>query len=196
MMSQTHTLIALAAFGKKGDSKRNWAVFIGSIIPDAFIYICWAWLTFIKGESQGRIWNEIYFAPPMQTTASIFNSILIYTALAILGWAYRKALWAKLIMFFAFAALIHIAFDAPVHNDDAYAYFWPFSDWKYISKYSYWDVKHHAGIVSIIEALIGFGAIDILRRRFSKRWVQILLIILVMSYAAILISRIQAGLAH
>lgn len=196
MMSQTHTLIALAALSKKGDTKRNWAVFIGSIIPDAFIYVCWTWLTFIKGESQDRIWNEIYFAPPMQLTASIFNPVLIYAALAMLGWVYRKALWAKLLMFFALAALIHIAFDAPVHNDDAYAYFWPVSDWKYISPLSYWDVDHHAGWVSIIEAFIGIGAIAILWQRFSKRWVQILLVILIMSYAAILISRIQAGLAH
>ena len=193
MNSPTHTLIALAALSKKGDSKRNWAVFIGSIIPDAFIYVCWVWLTFVKGESQSRIWDEIYFQPPMQLTASIFNSIPIYIGLALLGWKFRAKLWAKALMFFALAALLHIAFDLPVHNDDAYAHFWPFSDWRYISDYSYWDPDHHSGIVSIVEAIIGIGAIAILWRRFETKWVQLTLAGLGMLYASLIIFRLFLG---
>ena len=190
MNSPTHTLIALAAFTKTGQTKRNWAVFIGSLIPDAFIYVCWAWLTFVKGESQKRIWSEIYFDAPMQLTASIFNSIPIYAALTVLGYIYRKAMWGKIIMFFALAALIHIAFDFPVHSEDAYAHFWPISDWRYFSKFSYWDPNHHSHIVSVVEALIGLGAIFILWKRFPKKWVQLLLLILIMLYGAILIFRL------
>ena len=188
-MSPTHTLMALAAFSKKGDAKRNWAVFMGSIIPDAFIYICAGWLIGVKGVTHQRMWNEIYFEAPMQLTASIFNSIPIYIGLAALGWGLRKALWAKLLMFFALAALLHIAFDFPLHNDDAYAHFWPFSGWRYISPVSYWDPDHHAGIFRIIEAFIGFGLIVVLMRRFSARWVQVLLAITIMFYAAVLLSR-------
>ena len=190
MNSPTHTLIALAAFTKTGHTKRNWAVFIGSLIPDAFIYVCWVWLTFVKGESQRRIWDEIYFDAPMQLTASIFNSVPIYIVLAILGYIFRRALWAKVMMFFALAALIHIAFDFPVHSDDAYAHFWPISDWRFFSPFSYWDPHHHSHIVSLVEALIGLCAIFILWKRFPKKWVQVSLLVLGMLYGAMVIFRL------
>ena len=185
--------MALAALSKKGHSKRNWAVFIGSIIPDAFIYVCWTWLTFVKNEPQNRIWSEIYFEPPMQLTASLFNSIPIYIGLALLGWSFRAKLWAKGLMFFAVAALIHIAFDFPVHNDDAYAHFWPFSDWKFISPISYWDPHHHSGIVSIIESIIAIGAITILWLRFPQKWAQLTLAGLGMLYASLIVFRLFLG---
>lgn len=190
MQSPTHTLIALAALSKKNDGKRNWAIFIGSVIPDAFIYLCWIWLTFVKKESQSRIWNDIYFDVPMQITASIFNSIPLYIGLLLLGWWQGAKTWGKIIFFFAAAALIHIAFDFPVHNDDAYAYFRPFTQWRFISPLSYWDGNHHAGIVSVIESLIAAVSIILLWRRFPKLWVKIILLILSLLYAAISITRL------
>jgi len=189
MMSPTHTIMALAILGRTGKPKRNWAAFIGSIIPDAFIYICASWLIGIKGVTHQQMWNEIYFDPPMQLTASVFNSIPLYIVLAGIGWSFRAKLWARIIMFFALAALIHIAFDFPVHNDDAYAHFWPLSDWRFISPVSYWDKDHHAGIISIIESLIAFATVAILWNRFPKTWVRILLLILSMFYGAIILSR-------
>jgi len=175
MNSPTHTLLAMAAFSKQGDKRRNWAVFIGSIIPDLFIYVAWVWLTFVKGESRSRIWDEIYFEEPMQLVASVFNSVPIYIALALTGYIFRAKIWGKLLMFFAFAALLHIAFDFPVHNHDAYAHFWPFTDWRFISPFSYYEVEHHAGVVSLVEAVLGLSAIWILWQRFPKRWVKIVL---------------------
>jgi hypothetical protein len=191
MQSPTHSLIALAALSQKTDGKRNWAVFIGSVIPDAFIYVCWLWLTFVQREPQSRIWNEIYFDVPMQITASLFNSIPLYLGLAAIGWVMRAKIWGKLVLFFALAALIHIAFDLPVHNDDAYAYFKPFTDWRFISPLSYWDIDHHAGIISVIESIIGIASIIILWRRFPKLWVKLLLLLLGLLYAAIMLARLM-----
>lgn len=190
MQSPTHILIVLAALSKPRDTKRNWAAFVGAVVPDAFIYIGWLWLTFVKGESQSRIWNEIYFDAPMQAAASLFNSIPLYIGLALLGWHFRTKTWGKLLSIFALAALIHIAFDLPVHNDDAYAYFRPFTDWRFISPLSYWDGDHHAGIISVVESLIAAAAIFILWRRFPKLWVKLILLILTMVYAAILLFRL------
>lgn len=190
MQSPTHTLMALAALSKKDGGQRNWAVFWGSVIPDAFIYIGWLWLTFIKGEPQSRIWNEIYFDAPMQFAASLFNSIPLFIALAILGWFKRAKTWGKLIFFFALAGLIHIAFDLPVHNDDAYAYFRPFTDWRFISPLSYWDGDHHAGIISLIESAIALISIFILWRRFPQTWGRVVLLVLTMFYVAILLFRV------
>ncbi len=175
MNSPTHSLIALAVLSRKGQTRRNWAVFIGSLIPDAFIYLCWVWLTFIDKQTQSKIWDEIYFDAPMQLTASIFNSVPIYLMLTITGWIYRARLWGQVLMFFALAALIHIAFDFPVHNHDAYAHFWPFSDWKFFSPLSYYEADHHAVWVSLFETFIAFICIIVLSRRFPKTWTRIIL---------------------
>jgi len=67
MNSPTHSLLALALLSKRGRTRRNWAVFIGSILPDLAIYLWTPYQMFIKGESQRRIWDELYFEPPMQT---------------------------------------------------------------------------------------------------------------------------------
>ena len=147
-------------------------VFAGSIIPDVFIYVCWLWLTFVEGESQSRIWDEIYFDAPMQLTASLFNSVPIYVTLALIGYWQRTKVWGVLLLVFALAALIHIAFDIPVHGHDAYAHFWPFTEWKFHSPFSYWEVDHHARWVSLIEAVIALCAITILWKRFPRYWVR------------------------
>ncbi len=175
MNSPTHSLIALAALSKKGQPKRNWAVFLGSLIPDAFIYLCWIWLTFVENKTQSEIWEQIYFAEPMQLTASVFNSVPLYGALAIIGFINRARIWGQLLLVFCLAALIHFAFDFPVHGHDAYAYFWPFSDWKFHSSLSYWEVDYHARWVSLVEAFIAIICISILWLRFPKRWVKIVL---------------------
>ncbi|MEP6342822.1 MAG: hypothetical protein ABJ275_05850 [Maricaulaceae bacterium] len=188
MLTTTHTLMAFAALSKTENIKQNWAIFIGSLIPDAFIYLAWAWLTFFKGESQRRIWDEIYFDAPIQFMSSVFNSTPIYATLALLGYIFRKALWAKTMIGFSLAALIHIAFDLPFHNDDAHAHFWPITDWRFFSPLSYWDPNHHSHIVSIVEVLISFGLIFILWKRFPKKWVQGTLLVLILLYAARIIK--------
>jgi len=174
--SPTHTLLALALLSKRGDKKRNLAVLVGSLIPDAVIYIWAPYQSFVNGASGEQIWRELYFADPMQNLIAYFNSIPIYASLAVLGYVMRAKTWGKLLLFFALAALIHMATDLPVHNHDAYRHFWPFSDWRFISPLSYYEAEHHAGWVSFIEALLALGSIVILWRRFpDRRWVKILL---------------------
>ena len=145
------------------------------VYPWVSIYVCWVWLTFIRGEPQQKIWDEIYFNPPMQLTAAIFNSVPIYATLAFIGALYRKTVWGLLLLFFALAALIHIALDFPVHGHDAYAHFWPITDWKFHSPISYWEVDHHANWVGLIEVFFCLGAIYVLWNRFAQLWVRITL---------------------
>ena len=100
------------------------------------------------------MWNELYFAPPMQNLIAWFNSIPIYGVLALIGYVARSKTWGKLLLYFSLAALIHIAGDMPVHSDDAYRHFWPISDWRFYSPLSYWDVDHHARWVGKIDVAI------------------------------------------
>lgn len=185
MNSPTHTLLALALLSKKGDRKRNWAVFIGSIIPDAVIYIWAPYQSLVNGVSGETLWRELYFAEPMQNLIAYFNSIPIYLSLALLGFVMRSKTWGKVILFFALAALTHMATDLPVHNHDAYRHFWPLSDWRFISPFSYYEREHHAGWVSLIEIVIALTSIFILWKRFPKLWVKIILGSLAAFYIAL-----------
>jgi len=179
MNSPTHSLLALAALSKRGDARRNWAVFIGSLLPDAVIYLWFPYQLWIKGEDGGRIWEVLYFEPPMQNMIALFNSIPIYAVLALLGFWMQIKTQAKaagtLLLVFALAALIHMATDLPVHAHDAYRHFWPLSDWRFYSPFSYYESDKHATWVSALETLLALGAIVILWRRFPTLWVKIVL---------------------
>ena len=185
MNSPTHSLLAMALLSKRGHTRRNWAVFIGSVIPDIAIYLWYPYQSFIKGESGRRIWNELYFEPPMQNLIALFNSIPIYAVMLLIGFFARGKLWGKCLLVFALAALIHMATDLPVHAHDAYRHFWPISDWRFISPFSYYEADHHAGIVSLIELVIALTSIFVLWRRFPKRWVKIVLGVLAVLYIAL-----------
>ncbi len=191
MNSPTHSLLALALLSKRGQTKRNWAVFIGSLIPDAAIYLWAPYQSFVKGENGQRMWDVLYFEPPMQTLIACFNSIPIYTAAALAGYVAMKRQahqdaqkWGTLLLFFAMAALIHMATDMPVHGHDAYRHFWPLSDWRFHSPISYWEVGLHAGWVSLVELAMALIAIIVLWRRFPKLWVKIILGSLAVIYIA------------
>lgn len=188
MQTQTHSLLALAALARRGTlsggHKRNLAILFGSLLPDLFIYIAWPWLTLIRGESQERIWREIYFDAPMQGWGALFNSAPLYALIALIGWLTRKTLAGQLALVLALAALIHIATDLPVHAEDAHRHFWPLTDWRFHSPVSYWNPDYHARWVGSVEALLGLALCAILWRRFPAKWVKILLTLFALFYAA------------
>ncbi len=186
MISPTHTLLALAVLSKQGTPRHNFAVFLGSIIPDIAIYLWAPYQSIVNGVSGEEMWRVLYFEPPMQNLIAWFNSIPIYAALAIIGYTARGKTWGKLLWFFTLAALIHMATDLPVHADDAYRHFWPLSDWRFYSPISYWDSNHHAGWVSKIDTAIALTSIGFLWLRHPKRWVKIILSITTGFYMLIL----------
>ena len=184
MNSPTHSLLALALLSKEGHKKRNWAIFIGSVIPDIAIYIWAPYQKFVNGVSGEEMWGKLYFEPPMQNLIAYFNSVPIYAVLTAVGYAARVKLWGKLMMFFGIAALIHIATDLPVHNHDAYKHFWPISDWRFYSPISYYEADLHGRTVSLVETLLAFICMAVLWKRFPARWVKAVLVILAVLYIA------------
>lgn len=182
--SPTHSLLALALISKQGNSKRNWAIFIGSLIPDIAIYIWAPYQKLVNGVSGADMWGKLYFEPPMQNLIAYFNSFPIYAVMAVIGYAARAKTWGKLLLMFALAALIHLATDLPVHGHDAYRHFWPLSDWRFYSPLSYYEADLHGKWVSLVEAFIAFVCIFILWKRFPKLWVKIVLGILAFLYVA------------
>jgi len=158
------------------------------MVPDAAIYL-WAPYQILVNKVDGRtLWNELYFQPSMQNLIAYFNSIPIYAALAITGYVMREKIWGKMLLFFALAALTHMATDLPVHNHDAYRHFWPISDWRFISPLSYYEVDHHGKWVSFFEAIIALTCIHVLWRRFPKLWIKAIISLLTVSYIFIQIQ--------
>ena len=104
MISPTHTLLALAVLSKRGERKRNTAIFAGSIIPDLAIYLWAPYQSIVNGVSGEEMWRVLYFEAPMQNLIAWFNSIPIYALLAVIGYAARGKTWGKLMLFFALAA--------------------------------------------------------------------------------------------
>lgn len=179
MNTPTHALVALAAFSKPRNRPRNLWVLAGALIPDIAIFLWAPWQRWGLGRDWAAIWDEHYFEGPMQTLIALFNSVPIYAALLALAWWQRSTQWGVWLMVFSLAALVHIGLDAPVHGHDAYRHFWPFSDWRFYSPISYWEVDLHARWVSLAETALVLISTIILWRRFPKTWVRIILSILV-----------------
>ena len=188
-MTQTHSLLALAALGRRDAPRRNLAALAGSLLPDAFIYVVWPWLTFVRGESQERIWRDIYFDTPMQGWGALFNSAPLYAVLAAAGWVMRESALGTLLFVFSLAALLHIATDLPVHAEDAHRHFWPLTDWRFHSPVSYWNPAYGAKWVGTLEAVLGMGLCARLLWRYHLHWTRIALWLLLAGYALTLVLR-------
>lgn len=182
MNSPTHSLLALALLSKQGHTKRNWAIFIGSFIPDIAIYIWAPYQKFVNGVNGTEMWEKLYFEAPMQNLIAYLNSFPIYGVSAIIGYLGKSKTWGKLLFMFSVAALIHLATDMPVHGHDAYRHFWPISDWRFYSPLSYYETDLHGQWVGLFEMFIAFISIYILWKRFPKLWVKIMLGILAVLY--------------
>jgi hypothetical protein len=192
--TQTHLLVAAALFAKPDEPKRNAALIIGALLPDAAIFGLFGWAV-LTGVPQSELWGRIYFSEPMLTFTAIGNSAPLYVAIALLGWfsaRSRSGVPAEeplptlpALAVLGLAALTHLAGDFPVHVDDAHPHFWPFSDWRYRSPISYWDSAHHGRAFSAFEAALGLSLAVILMQRFRALWVRGLLAIGVAGYLAI-----------
>ncbi|MEO0981253.1 MAG: cobalamin biosynthesis protein CobQ [Pseudomonadota bacterium] len=188
-MTQTHLLVAGALLARPGRRRRNAAVMAGALIPDAAIFALFAW-GLAAGVPQETLWRETYWSPGWQAVIAAGNSMPLYGALLCLsllviqpsdGRPRAEALPAL----FALAALIHLAGDLPLHNDDAHRHFWPLTDWRFISPLSYWDRDHHAAWIAPLEALLGIAAAIVLFRRFQARWVRAALALAIAAYLAV-----------
>ena len=192
MQTPFHTLLALTVLSKRGEPVRNWSAFAGSVLPDTFIYIAWVWLT-TNGVSQSRIWDEIYFEESMQLWSAVFNSVPVYIVLLLLSLLLLRLKMKKqgnMLIFFAVAALIHLATNFPVHVSDAHRHFWPLSDWRFQAPVSYWETKHHGNIVGLISAVSSIIFAIILWWRFPAKWIRIVLTLVLVCTLIIFIFRL------
>lgn len=162
MNTPAHLLIGMAACGRKNVRGTGRASALGSLLPDLSLYLMAGVSLFILKIPAERVFGELYFSPAWQTVFSVDNSFVIWTFL--LGVA--LFLQSRLATACAAAALLHLATDFPLHNDDARPHFWPISDWVFESPLSYWDSDHNASWVAPFTLIAVLISSVVLWRRY------------------------------
>jgi hypothetical protein len=167
-----HAMINLALLGRGGLGRHfeRW-ILLGSVLPDIPMFGFYLWQRLIAGETESRIWGELYFESNWQTFFDLFNSIPI--AVLACGIAWRLGLHGAAWLFASVA--LHCAIDLSLHHDDGHRHFLPIFDWRFESPVSYWDPAHHGSIGALLEAVaVAVSSAVLIRRGASRGWRVIL----------------------
>ncbi len=150
MNTPAHLIFGAAAFGRPGQAKVTGAAMLGGVLPDLSLYLMVAWAQWIQGYSPREVFGRLYFSDGWMAVFAVDNSIPLW------GMGFALALWLRRPVLVALtgAALLHLGFDFMLHGPDARPQFWPLTDWKFDSPYSYWDRSRHAGLIGPAEMLI------------------------------------------
>jgi membrane-bound metal-dependent hydrolase YbcI (DUF457 family) len=162
----------------RGSSTQTTAIILGSLLPDAALFVFYGWARFFTAASERQIWGELYYGDGWQDIFAVGNSIPL--ALAGLG----LALWRKHPAWVAlFASMVlHHGEDLPLHNEDAHRHFFPFSDVRVISPVSYWDADHFGAYAALGEAILVMVASVWLWRQHRNPWGRGLLLVVNSTY--------------
>ena len=171
MNTPAHLIFGAAAFARPQRKHSLTASLLGSIAPDLSLYVMAGVSLYLLEVPARTVFREYYYSEAWQSVFAVDNSFVLWGALLVL------ALWRRwtLVAIFAGAALLHLAFDFPLHTHDARQHFWPLTDWVYESDFSYWDRRAHAGIIGPMEASLSIALAGILIQRF-KGWAVRLLV--------------------
>lgn len=164
MNTPAHLIMGAAVFGKPDRDRVTRAALIGAVMPDLSLYLMGGWALYVQGQSPDVVFNVLYFSDAWQQVFAIDNSLVLWgVALGLALW--RRSDWGVAL---CSAALLHIAIDLPLHNEDARMHFWPLTDWKFYSPVSYWDSDSGGQIVGIIELALVLALTVYLFRRFRS----------------------------
>ncbi|MDJ0688501.1 MAG: hypothetical protein QNJ41_08320 [Xenococcaceae cyanobacterium MO_188.B32] len=150
MNTPSHYILNLALLGKTIAPKDNIAITIGAILPDIPIFLFYFVAKFIYKLPEQKIWSEAYYQPVWQNIIALSHSI----PLALVGLIMFIYLDWKTGAVLCISMICHCLLDLPVHHDDAHSHFFPLSNYRFISPFSYWDVNHYGKIVAAIELLL------------------------------------------
>lgn len=161
MNTPAHLVIGLAAFARADRPRVTAAALAGALLPDLSLYLM-VFAAFALGHSAQEIFGTLYFSDPWQRVFAIDNSFVLW------GLGLAAALWCRstVAVAFAGAGLLHLAFDFPLHNDDARMMFWPLTEWKFLSPISYWDRGRGGDMVEMVELALVAALTVLLLRRF------------------------------
>ena len=184
MHTPTHLLIGAAVLARPQRPWSGAAALAGAFLPDLPMFVMYGWARFVAGLGDRDIWPEpdgLYWQPLWQTWTNAGHSLPLFIAVLAVAMLVKLD-WLKI---FALSGLLHIAFDFPVHREDGHAHLWPFSNWKFVSPVSYWDVDHYGAYVGPIELAIVIGTIVVLWRRYVSWVVRSALGVALLTFVAV-----------
>ncbi len=180
MNTPAHLIMGAAAFGKPLDVRVTWCALGGAFMPDLSLYLMAGVSIFALDIPAERVFRELYYSDAWQQVFAIDNSFVLWgIALALALWF--RAGWA---IAMTGAALLHLAFDFPLHNHDARMHFWPLTDWKFYSPFSYWQSSRGGDVVGMIEIVIVAVLSVWLIRRFQDIWLRGVFVLLALLQVA------------
>jgi len=165
MNTPAHLVFGAVAFGRPDVPRTAFGALAGSLAPDISLYLMTAVSIWGLGISPHTVFRELYYSDGWQQVFAIDNSFVLW------GLALAVAIRARSAPAIAFtgAALLHLAFDFPLHTHDARMHFWPLTEWRFESPVSYWDDGAHARLVegTVLGAVVLLGVL--IWRRFRTR---------------------------
>ena len=147
MNTPGHYILNLALLGKTIAPQQNLAIAIGAILPDLPIFVFYFVAKFVYKMPESKIWSEAYYEPFWHNTVALFHSI----PLALVGIAVCYVLGWQVGIVLGISMICHSLLDLPVHHDDAHRHFFPLSNYRFTSPFSYWDTNHYGRIVAFVE---------------------------------------------
>ncbi|WP_353931137.1 hypothetical protein WJM97_00550 [Okeanomitos corallinicola TIOX110] len=154
MNTPSHAILNLVIFNQQLRNQASPAILIGAVLPDVPIFVFYFLMKFVYRLPEQQIWSEVYYQPFWQFIVSIFHSI----PLALLGILISHLANWQIIKIGFISMVLHSLLDLPVHNNDAHRHFFPFSNYRFISPVSYWDVNHYGNLAAFGEILLVLGA--------------------------------------
>jgi len=145
---------------------------LGAAAPDISLYFMAGTALFLMDVPPNVVFDDYYFSDAWQRVFAVDNSFVVWGLALFIALALRR----PALVAFTGAALLHLAFDFPLHHDDARPHFWPVTDWVFESPISYWDRGHYAGIVGPLEAAMCAGLCVVLWRRFEGVFARLVIL--------------------
>ncbi len=179
MNTPAHIVVNLIVLGKGAGKEKITAVIVGAVLPDLPMFLFYIVEKIIRQTSEKEIWSRAYYDPNWQYFIDFFNSVPIMCAGLALAFYRRSTIFTALFL----SMLLHVCFDFPLHHDDAHRHFFPLSDWRFESPFSYWDPAHYGTIFASLEVLLVVGACLLFYRRYHSSGARLATSILIFSYA-------------
>ncbi len=163
---------------------RTTAFVVGALLPDIPVYVFFLVCGVLLGYGHELLWENMYFNSGWTVVFTLSHSLLLWLLLYLVA-KYKQWLIAQWV---AISALFHIVVDFFVHTADAYAHFWPLTNWRFASPISYWDSASYGQYVSLGDAIVVACLLIWLATQYKD--VRVRLII----YGLLVLAAIRLGL--
>ena len=179
MNTPSHMLIGAALFGRPASKRQTLAAALGGLAPDLPAIFLVAYALRIKGDTPQHVFGTLYFSSDWQAIMAPSHAFPIW------GGALIVALWLRHEIATAFLAsgLFHAICDFCLHHDDPHRHFWPLTDWRFASPFSYWDPAHYGHLFVPFEMLLSAIAIFWLLTRHRGLWLRVAVGLVAVAYA-------------